>query len=174
MKNTLNFQNMNIIQNLAKEIGNNTAMKKIKDKLRSDLIDRDTFYDLVEIEEATIKSEKARMFAENNKLIDESCENVISKVIDQNIIKAKNSMIVKTIQKTLTWISIVLRIKLKNFIETKFCFLAPHTNRKSNEAFDLAYLVSKSFLNLFTHALINGDKWTTILNILKKNVIVEM
>ena len=35
---------MNIIQNLAKEIGNNTAMKKIKDKLRSDLIDRDTFY----------------------------------------------------------------------------------------------------------------------------------
>ena len=33
----------------------------------------------MEIEKATIKSEKARTFEENNKLIDESLENAISK-----------------------------------------------------------------------------------------------
>ena len=159
---------------LAKENVNQEGMKEIKDKLKSLSIDRDAFIDSVEKEEAKVKTEKARKIEEKNKHIDESYENVISKIIDQIIIKTENNIVVRYIQKLLVWISKILRLRLKAFIErrlsgTFFGFLEPYANQVTNEIIDSTFEVLKSFFNLLAHTLINGDYWTIILKILKKN-----
>lgn len=142
---------------LAKDNGNKEAMNEIKGKLRSGSVDRDSFYELVEKEEARIISEKESKIKENNKRIDESVENIISDVINQNIVKAESNIIVTSIEKFLKWVFKELRLCLSDYMYRRYRFLIPYANLVSNEVVDLTYRVMKSFLNLLAHALINGN-----------------